>query len=222
MKYNFNKIFIRLYRKSAKFNLVLSSELEEILIGLMLGDLFAEKSRINSNTRLQFKQSNKNKNYIDHLYDIFKDFCGSKPKVTSSFDSRPEKNKIYDSIKFSTFSLPCFKKFRALFYDSSGVKFVHNNLEDLLTARGLAYWIMDDGYKAVSGFYFCTESYSLSDNHKLRKILKIKFNLDCGVHKHTNGYRLYVFSSSKDNLLQLIKPYLLTHFHYKFDLDTNA
>ena len=77
---------------------------------------------------------------------------------------------------------------------------------------------MDDGYKSVSGFYLCTESFSLSDNHKLKNIIKNKFNLDCGVHKHTNGYRLYVFSSSKDKLLQLIKPYLLTHFYYKFDL----
>jgi hypothetical protein len=84
---------------------------------------------------------------------------------------------------------------------------------------------MDDGYKSVNGFYFCTESFSLSENHKLKFILKNNFNLDCGVHKHTNGYRLYVFSSSKDNLLQLIKPYLLSHFYYKFDLpqtETNS
>ena len=27
--------------------------------------------------------------------------------------------------------------------------------------------------------------------------------LDCGVHKHTNGHRLYVFSNSKNKLLEL-------------------
>lgn len=68
---------------------------------------------------------------------------------------------------------------------------------------------MDDGYKTTNGFYFCTESYTLEDNHKLSKILKNRFNLDCGVHKHTNGHRLYVFSSSKDVLLELVKPYLI-------------
>ena len=43
----------------------------------MLGDLFAEKRNPNSNTRLQFKQSVKNKAYIDYLYSIFKDYCNS-------------------------------------------------------------------------------------------------------------------------------------------------
>lgn len=117
-------------------------------------------------------------------------------------------------------SLPCFNKFRALFYNSSGTKIIPDNLETIFTERSLAYWIMDDGYKSGNGFYFCTDSYSLSDNQKLSKILKNKFNLDCGIHKHTNGYRLYVFSSSKDKLLQLIKPYLLNHFYYKFELET--
>jgi hypothetical protein len=37
------QILVRFYRKSAKFYLEVSTELEEIIIGLMLGDLFAEK-----------------------------------------------------------------------------------------------------------------------------------------------------------------------------------
>ena len=77
---------------------------------------------------------------------------------------------------------------------------------------------MDDGYKSGNGFYFCTESYTLEENNKLRQILKNKFNLDCGVHKHSNGYRLYIFSSSRAELLKLVKPYLIEHFYYKFDL----
>jgi len=218
MQNNINKVFARFYRVSAKSNLELTPELSEIIIGLMLGDLFAERKSLSSNTRLQFKQSNKNKDYIDHLYSLFKEFCGSEPKVTSWFDSRPTKNKTYSSIKFSTFSIPCFNEFRSMFYDLEGVKFIPNNLENLLTARSLAYWVMDDGYKSGNGFYFCTDSYLLSDIHKLANILKNKFDLECGIHKHTNGHRLYIFSSSKDKLLQLIKPYLLTHFYYKFDL----
>ena len=77
---------------------------------------------------------------------------------------------------------------------------------------------MDDGYKSKNGFYLCTESFTLEENHKLSKILKNKFNLNCGIHKHTNGHRLYIFSTSKDNLQQLIQPYLISHFYYKFDL----
>jgi LAGLIDADG DNA endonuclease family len=78
----------------------------------MLGDLFAEKVTLNSNTRLQFKQSNKNKVYIDHLYSLFKEYCQSKPKIISSVDKRPGKKEFNVYIKFWTLSLPCFNKFR--------------------------------------------------------------------------------------------------------------
>lgn len=100
MKNNINQILVRFYRKSAKFDLVLNIELEEIIIGLMLGDLFAEKIKQNSNTRLQFKQSIKNKVYIDHLYSLFKEYCNSEPKVTSSIEKRPGKKELNVSIKF--------------------------------------------------------------------------------------------------------------------------
>ena len=209
---------IRTYRKSAKFDLILNKELEETITGLMLGDLFAEKVKEKSNTRLQFKQSIVNKDYIDHLYSLFEEYCGSEPKITTSKDNRAGNNEFNISIKFWTLSLPCFNKFRDLYYNESGTKFIPANLEEIITARSLAYWAMDDGYKSVKGFYFCTESYTLEDNHKLSLILKNQFNLDCGIHKHTNGHRLYVFGSSKDKLLELIKPYLINHFYYKFDL----
>jgi hypothetical protein len=80
---------------------------------------------------------------------------------------------------------------------------------------------MDDGYKLKNGFYLCTESFSLNENENLKILFKVKFNLDCGIHKHTNGYRLYIFSSSKDQLLKLVKPYLISHFYYKFEIENN-
>jgi hypothetical protein len=43
----------------------------------------------------------------------------------------------------------------------------------------------------------------------------------CSLHKHTNGYRIYIFSSSKDELINLVKPYFLDHFYYKLDLDSD-
>nr|YP_010044420.1 LAGLIDADG endonuclease [Trametes coccinea]QPF23661.1 LAGLIDADG endonuclease [Trametes coccinea] len=219
MKNNINLMFVRFYRKSSKYDLELNADLKEIIIGLMLGDLFAEKRNPNSNTRLQFKQSIKNKVYIEHLYSIFKDYCNSEPKITTSIDKRPGKKDLNISIKFWTQSLPCFNQFRELFYDELGIKYIPSNLDEIITPRSLAYWAMDDGYKSGKGFYFCTESYTLEDNIKLSQILKNRFNLECGIHKHTNGHRLYVFSSSKDILLELIKPYLIEHFYYKFDLN---
>ena len=100
MKINIKHLFVRCYRKSAKFDLILTPELEEIIIGLILGDLFAEKIKPNSNTRLQFKQSNKNKVYIDHLYSLFKEYCNSEPKITTSIEKRPNRKELNISIKF--------------------------------------------------------------------------------------------------------------------------
>jgi hypothetical protein len=98
LKNNINLKLVRFYRKSAKYNLELSTDLKEIIIGLMLGDLFAEKINPNSNTRLQFKQSIKNKIYIDYLYNIFKEYCNSEP--TNAVDKRPGKKEFNISIKF--------------------------------------------------------------------------------------------------------------------------
>ena len=141
-----NFSFYRSYRTSSKEkqNLQLSLELREIIIGSMLGDLSAEKRNINSNTRLQFKQSMVNEPYILYLYSLFKEFCGSEPKILSRFDSRPSKNKEYESIKFQTLSLPIFNEFREIFYvfDTNIQKFIKKiplNLEEVLTERGLAH-----------------------------------------------------------------------------------
>ena len=101
-----NKIFVntnlwtRHYRKSSKYDLTLTTELEEIIIGLMLGDLYAERIKETSNTRLQFKQSIKNKAYIDHLYQLFNNYCNTEPKINISKEIRANKKEINESIKF--------------------------------------------------------------------------------------------------------------------------
>jgi hypothetical protein len=124
----------RFARVSAKAHLTLPKELKEILVGSLLGDLSCERPNPRCNTRMQFKQSTKNREYIEHLYLLFSAFCGSTPLVMSSFDSRPSKMKNYFAIKFQTLSLPCFNVYREMFYNSAGVKIIPDNLEELLTA----------------------------------------------------------------------------------------
>jgi hypothetical protein len=112
----------------------------------MLGGLFAERLKPSSNTRLQFKQSIKNEVYIDHLYSLFNNYCCEalhlKLQLLWIKDQKKLllRREINVSKKFWTLSLPCFNKFRELFYDKAGVKFIPNNLEDFITNRSLAYW----------------------------------------------------------------------------------
>jgi len=137
----------------------------------------------------------------------------------SRFDSRANKNKIYYAIKFQTLSLPCFNVYRELFYNTEGKKILPLNIEYLLTKRGLAYWIMDDGYKSGKGLYICTESFSLNEINILINILKNKFNLECNYHKVTNGYIIYIFNNSISKLIEIVKPYFIKQFYYKLNFN---
>jgi LAGLIDADG DNA endonuclease family len=105
----------------------------------MLGDLGCERPNLNCNTRLQFKHGDKQLSYIEHLYDLFKDYCKSPPILLIKHDNRPNKNKIYKAVKFNTRSLPCFNEFRELFYNDKGIKIISNDIGNYLTVRGLAY-----------------------------------------------------------------------------------
>ncbi len=59
----------------------LSPVLKDVLVGLFLGDLHAEKQCINSNIRLKFRQGLINEQYHLHLYNLFEPYCGSPPKI---------------------------------------------------------------------------------------------------------------------------------------------
>jgi LAGLIDADG DNA endonuclease family len=140
MKTNNNyTIFKRFYRKSPKYDLILDSNLKEIIYGCILGDLHVEKKNVNSNARLQFRYSTINKDYSYHLYNLFEMYCGKPPIILNRFDERPNKFKNYSSIKFQTLNLPCFNEFRNTFYDINGKKIIPLNIEELLTAKSLAY-----------------------------------------------------------------------------------
>jgi len=77
---------------------------------------------------------------------------------------------------------------------------------------------MDDGYKSVSGVYISTESFTLAENEFLADLLRTKFELNCSVHAYTNGHRIYIFGSSLDRLISLVKPYFVKEFYYKLGL----
>jgi hypothetical protein len=106
--------------------------LSDILIGLLLGDLNANKAR--TNTRLSFKQGAIHKEYVSHLYELFKGYCSTPPKMTNqAADLRT--GKVYVGVYFNTIVLPCFNYYYDLFYPA-GIKIVPENIGDLLTPLG--------------------------------------------------------------------------------------
>ena len=111
---------------------IISDELHETIIGLVLGDLHIRKRFKNAN--LVFKGSSKHTDYIMNLYKMFSNFCKSKPRIY------PAKlgNKIYHSVAFETLTNSEFNYYHNLFYNGKK-KVIPNNVSDLITARSLAY-----------------------------------------------------------------------------------
>ena len=78
-------------------------------------------------------------NYFNHIFDLFKPFISKEYKVKSRSFIDKRYNKTYSSILFATLTLPCFTNYRELFYNLEGKKIIPNNINQLLTPRGLAY-----------------------------------------------------------------------------------
>ena len=101
------------YSVDYKKNQHLSSFQFEALIGLMLGDVFAERNKPTHNTRLNFEQSLRSaehESYLLFLYSIFKNLVGTAPK---SPKRKPHSitRKTYSSLAFKTLAFPFFKYF---------------------------------------------------------------------------------------------------------------
>jgi hypothetical protein len=167
---------------------ILTKIQKEILIGTLLGDSNLQTfSKNKKSYRLRFLQSFNQKDYIDHLYEIWKNWVLTPPKISKYLDKRT--NKEYSRISFNTKTDPVFKPYGDMFYKQDKesnklIKILPNSeiLSELLTDRGLAYWFMDDGSrvsKNVKSMRICTDSFTEEEVLILINILKIKYNLNC-------------------------------------------
>lgn len=72
--------------------MVLSQELKEILIGLILGDAHLEKQSLTANARLRFSQGLIHKEYFENIFLLFKPYCASdKPREYNYLDKSLKK-----------------------------------------------------------------------------------------------------------------------------------
>ena len=114
--------------------------------------------------------------------------------------------------------LPCFNIFREIFYKSN-IKIIPTNIYDLLTARGLAFWIMDDGSLHGQGLHISTYSFSDEDINKLLFVLQSKFNHKCSIYYNRDKKpRIYIFKESMDQLRSLVSEYFIKEMLYKLDM----
>lgn len=192
---------------------------KDILIGTMLGDSSLQTYTAGISWRVRFIQGEAHKDYLFHLYDVFKDYVGTPPRESDD-------GKGHKRWSFNTLVVPELKEIADLFYIRAGGKwvktpkpFVLNDPVGLNAAR-LAYWFMDDGSLKTAGltteaFIICTDGFRLNEIKMLGGLFKTQYNIYVSYHKKDNGYRIYIPTKYKKQFATLIKPYVREDMLYK-------
>lgn len=194
---------------------------KEVLFGVVLGDAHLETQNNKITYRVKFEQSSKKKPYIDHLYEIFKDFVKTPPKPKIVSYKIGCQNKTSLNIRFATIQSSLFTFFGKQFYKENKKK-VPKLIHRWLTPRALAYWYMDDGsMKSVQskGVLFNTQGFSHAEVQLLCNVLTDKFKLFCWPRKQKNKtYQIYVSGKSYETLRDCIYSFIIPEMQYKFPL----
>lgn len=199
--------------------IILPVEVREMLIGILLGDGHISRRSSTSNSRFLYAQTAvEHKEYFNYVYSFFTPFCVKDYIPQSKLVRDNRTKKTYSSISLTTMQLPCFNVYKDLFYNLN-VKIVPDNIHELLTPRGLAFWIMDDGSKHGSGLHISVYAFSAADVDKLMFTLQDKFKLKTSIHLNRDKKpRIYIFKESMDTLINLVKPYFIKEMLYKLGL----
>jgi hypothetical protein len=156
--------------------------------------------------------------YLLELYQEFSEFC---PKAPTTYNPKPDKRtgRVYSTIRFTTYSLPCFNELYKLFY-LNGVKIVPANIGKLLTPLGLAFWISDDGdfNKKSQRVALNTQGFTKEEVNLLAKTLNDNWDLECVVYSNSGGFIISIPKKSLPILHKLCEPHIPPMMRYKLGL----
>ena len=196
-----------------KTGLHLTSIQREVLFGLMLGDGCLETSNNGRTYRLKLEHSISQKGYIEHLYNLFKEWVLTEPR-TRSFEYN---GKNYQHLAFSTLSHASFRFYAHQFY-RDGKKAVPKLIHRWLTPVAMAYWFMDDGSmksRESKGVIFNTQGFSRADVGRLLVAMKRNFGLEVKERRQKEGYQIYVSGHSYEKFAEIVLPHLTDSMKYK-------
>jgi hypothetical protein len=191
----------------------------ETSIGLMLGDASIQTQNKGKTYRLKFEWSDKNKPYLDHVYNLFDEWVISFPHKKSRFSP---KGNLVVTWGFQTISHEAFNPLAELFILNNKKSIKDFLIKDYLTARGLAYWFMDDGGKLDyninsknKSLVLNTQSFTELEVIKLASELTDKFKLSIQIRTN-KGKKIIVINSESFILFkELIDPYIIPQMRSK-------
>lgn len=190
---------------------------KESLIGNILGDGYMRRKKITHNPDLTIDQTYpKRTDYVHHLYDIYCNLTLKGPKIVHR---KPDKRteKVYSTIRFRTRALPCLVPIYEMFYNENSRKVIPTNIHEYLTARSLAYWIMDDGHRTVyNQTVLNTNSYTYDEILILQEALMKNFQLRTRTTEKKPGqYLIHIPVRQKVELRDIVLPYMIDSIKYK-------
>ncbi len=198
------------YKKNLKF----TREQRETLVGLLLGDGCLETQTEGRTFRLKIEQCARHREYVRHLYELFRPWVLTEPRERIKTASNGSKTASWG---FSTVSHGAFRFYGQQFY-AAGKKRAPKLIHRWLTARGLAYWYMDDGSMKSNqskGVIFNTQGFERLDVERLTEVLPTRFELQASIRRQSDGDQIYVSGHSYERFVELVDPYLIDGMRYK-------
>ena len=196
-----------------KSSLRLSGSQRETLVGLLLGDAHLETQNQGRTYRVKFEYSAERREYVDHLYGLFKDWVLTPPQLKS--------DATHNNLWFQTVSHPAFRFYAHQFY-IGGRKCVRKNVHKLLSARSIAYWFMDDGSiksRESKGVIFNTHCFTRNEIRQLVEVLRAQFQLEASERKQKDGIQIYISGKSYERFSEIVDPHLHPSMLYKIPVD---
>lgn len=196
--------------RKKKDGLNLTSRQRSILVGLILGDGHLETQNNGRTYRLKVEHSFNQKEYVQWLYQEFKELVPSKIYT--------KQRGVLRSIGFTTYSHSSFRFYGQQFYNNK-VKHIPKIISKLLDSLSLAVWFMDDGsHKSAKHqtYNIHTLGYKKEDLVFMQKLLLRLFKVHTSLHKQkTKSWRIYVLAKSAVNFTAVIKKHIIPSMKYK-------
>ena len=213
--YHLNSKYWQNYKKMRPS---LSKELFGIAVGCLLGD--ANFYRVSKHAKIKFEQGFIHKEYLFHLFELFKIYTfHSKPYTR--LEIRGQRKGQIKSYSFRTFTHSTFNELYDLFIIDKRKSIKQGLILNYLTEKGLAFWIMDDGslQKDKKSLIIHTQSYIESEVKLLSTELNQKFNLHSRVIPHKiKYYVIFIPSQDAKCLYNLIAPHIYFSMFYKLPI----
>lgn len=220
--FGLKSILIMYHKIGPDLNIIIS-----IIWGGLLGDCHAERRKTANgkpgNTRISFKQSGRNIQYLYFNWNIFSKskYCSlNKPKIKKTIG---KKGKIYMHVRFNTYTYSKFNWIHDLWYDKNNYKILPSNdkLYQYVNEQSFATWIMDHGHKTnEGGLILHTNNFSKDEVERLIIFLKKKFNIASSLRKQKKnkpqtGYYYLIYVSEMSKVKNLVSPYFSEHMIHK-------